>query len=170
MKSGAEQLTKHLAHDPLLKSIEQMWNANPLHDVIPLDWGGHRLGGAYGVVAQLEPARRAASVGGAERNGLRSALDIWNEAGQRWWGQASLDSAEASKGGDRRFAAPEWQDKPVYRALKEVYLLASDWPLKHGEVADMGVGFPSTRLVKWLKSAMAPSRSPFLCLANPRFS
>jgi len=40
MKSGAEQLTEHLAHDPLLKSIEQMWNANPLHEVIPLDWAG----------------------------------------------------------------------------------------------------------------------------------
>jgi polyhydroxyalkanoate synthase subunit PhaC len=26
----------------------------------------------------------------------------------------------------------------VYRTLKEVYLLASDWLLKHGEVADMG--------------------------------
>ena len=37
MKSGAEQLTEHFAHDPLLKSIEQMYNANPLHDVIPLD-------------------------------------------------------------------------------------------------------------------------------------
>jgi len=29
-------------------------------------------------------------------------------------------------------------DNPVYRTLKEVYLLASDWLLKHGEVADMG--------------------------------
>ena len=36
MKSGAEQLTENFAHDPLLKSIEQMYNANPLHDVIPL--------------------------------------------------------------------------------------------------------------------------------------
>ena len=33
--AGAKQLTEDLAHDPLLKSIEQMWNANPLHDVIP---------------------------------------------------------------------------------------------------------------------------------------
>jgi hypothetical protein len=38
--AGAKQLTEDLAHDPLLKSIEQMWNANPLHDVIPLDWAG----------------------------------------------------------------------------------------------------------------------------------
>src|ERR1700730_13957837 len=38
--AGAKQATEDLAHDPLLKSIEQMWNANPLHDVIPLDWAG----------------------------------------------------------------------------------------------------------------------------------
>ena len=27
-----------LASDPLLASIDRMWNANPLHDVIPVDW------------------------------------------------------------------------------------------------------------------------------------
>jgi polyhydroxyalkanoate synthase len=37
LSAGATQLTEHLAHDPLLKSIEQVWNANPLRDVIPLD-------------------------------------------------------------------------------------------------------------------------------------
>ena len=40
LSAGATQLTEHLAHDPLLKSIEQVWNANPLRDVIPLDWAG----------------------------------------------------------------------------------------------------------------------------------
>jgi polyhydroxyalkanoate synthase len=38
LSAGAKQLTEDFAHDPLLKSIEQLWNANPLHDVIPLDW------------------------------------------------------------------------------------------------------------------------------------
>ena len=68
----------------------------------------------------------------------RSALDIWNAAGRRWWGQAGFDTAEAAKVGDKRFAAAEWHGNPLYRTLKEVYLLASDWLLKHREVAEMG--------------------------------
>jgi polyhydroxyalkanoate synthase subunit PhaC len=57
--------------------------------------------------------------------------------GRRWCGQVSPDPAEAAKSGDRRFAAPEWHSNALYRMLKEVYLLASDWLLKHGEVTDM---------------------------------
>ena len=138
LSAGAEQLTEDLAHDPLLKSIEQMWNANPLHDVIPLDWAG--IAWALRTVWLRSLNRPDVLPAFAELNVAvwRSALDIWNEAGRRWWGQASLDPAEAAKGGDKRFAAPEWHGNPVYRTLKEVYLLASDWLLKHGEVADMG--------------------------------
>jgi len=37
LSAGTKQLTEH---DPLLKSIEPVWKANPLHDLIPLDWAG----------------------------------------------------------------------------------------------------------------------------------
>ena len=49
----------------------------------------------------------------------------------------SSDPAEAAKSGDKRFAAPEWHSNALYHTLKEVYLLASDWLLKHAEVVDM---------------------------------
>ena len=39
-------------------------------------------------------------------------------------------AAAASGGADKRFAAPEWQDNPIFRTLKEFYLLASDWLLR----------------------------------------
>ena len=29
-----------LAQDPLMRSMDQMWNANPLREVIPVDWAG----------------------------------------------------------------------------------------------------------------------------------
>ena len=37
---------------------------------------------------------------------------------------------------DKRFAAPEWHTNPVYRTLKEMYLLASDWLLKQADAVD----------------------------------
>jgi polyhydroxyalkanoate synthase len=138
LSAGAKQLTEDFAHDPLLKSIEQLWNANPLHDVIPLDWAG--IAWALRTVWVRSLSRPGVLPAFAELNTAvwRSALDIWNEAGRRWWGQAGFDPAEAAKGGDKRFAAPEWHGNPLYRTLKEVYLLASDWLLKHREVAEMG--------------------------------
>ena len=38
LAGGIEQLHKTLAKDPLLRSVDQMWNANPLRDVVPIDW------------------------------------------------------------------------------------------------------------------------------------
>ena len=76
-------------------------------------------------------ARRPNSTPGS---GRRRSTN-WNEAGQRWWGLAEPAPADAKKGGDKRFAAPEWHENPVYRTLKEMYLLASDWLLEHGQVS-----------------------------------
>ena len=94
----------------------------------------------------------------------RSTLDIWNEAGRRWWGQASLDPGEAAKGGDKRFSAPEWHGNPVYRTLKEGYLLASDWLLKHGEVADMDDA--ERRRLNFHLRQFVDALSPSLCIAS----
>ena len=52
----------------------------------------------------------------------------------------------------------------MYRALKEVYLLASDWLLKHGEVADMGEA-ERLRLNFHLRQ-FVDAMSPALCLAS----
>ena len=160
MKSGTEQLTEHFAHDPLLKSIEQMYNANPLHDVIPLDWAGISWALRTVWLRSLSRPDALPALAGLNVAVWRSTLDIWNEAGRRWWGQASLDPGEA----DKRFAAPEWRSNPVYRTLKDVYLLASDWLLKHGEVPDMDDA-ERQRLNFHLRQ-FVDAMSPALCIAS----
>ncbi|HKH00648.1 MAG TPA: class I poly(R)-hydroxyalkanoic acid synthase, partial [Bradyrhizobium sp.] len=35
---GVKQLEEGLSNDPTLRSIDQMWNANPLREVVPVDW------------------------------------------------------------------------------------------------------------------------------------
>ena len=35
---GVDQLQRSLSQDPTLRSIDQMWNANPLREVVPVDW------------------------------------------------------------------------------------------------------------------------------------
>jgi polyhydroxyalkanoate synthase len=38
LAGGVQQLEEGLRKDPTLRSIDQMWNANPLREVVPIDW------------------------------------------------------------------------------------------------------------------------------------
>ena len=136
---SVRQLQESLSQDPTLRSIDQMWNANPLREVVPIDWA--EIARALRTVWLRSLAKPAAAMAVVElnQNLWRSALDAWQEAGQRWLGVADASPAKgpASASADKRFAAPEWHSNPVYRTLKEVYLLASDWLLKQGDADDM---------------------------------
>ena len=57
LAGGIEQLHKTLAKDPLLRSVDQMWNANPLRDVVPDRLGGGRARPAHGLAALARSAR-----------------------------------------------------------------------------------------------------------------
>ena len=103
--------------DPLLRSVDPMWNANPMREVIPVDWA--EVARALRIVwLRTFPTRRklplppsstptsARRAGGLERG--RAALV----------GEARAPTASRPR---RRQAlrAPEWQANPVYRTLKE---------------------------------------------------
>jgi len=134
LAAGSRQLNEILARDPLLRSIDQMWNANPFREIVPVDWA--EIARALRTVWVQSMARPADAIQAATDLNTRiwqSAIDSWNQAGQRWLGLA--EPVAPGKGGDKRFAAPEWHENPVYRTLKEMYLLASDWLLEHGKSA-----------------------------------
>ena len=136
---GVKQLQETLSKDPTLRSIDQMWNANPLREVVPIDWA--EIARALRTVWLRSLAKResAKTIMDFNQNLWRSALDAWQETGQRWMGilEPSKPEGPASASADKRFAAPEWQTNPAYRLLKEVYLLASDWLLEQGGGDDM---------------------------------
>ena len=132
---GVEQLAGILARDPYLRTIDQVWNSNPLHDVVPVDWAEIARALRWLWLRTLRDPNKAVSAAaqlGADA--LRSAADIWNEWSQRWFGNAPGGGAPSA---DKRFAAPEWQMNPAYSTLKSLYLLASDWLLKQPEGDDL---------------------------------
>ena len=57
MAGGARQIEDLLSKDPTLRSIAEMWNANPLHKVVPLDWA--EIAGALRTVGMRSFARPA---------------------------------------------------------------------------------------------------------------
>jgi len=134
---GLRQLDETLRTDPLLHSIDQMWNANPLRDVVPLDWA--EIVQALRTVwlrSLANPAAAMSSLAELNARAWQSAIETWSEAGKRWWGLASGEPAAGVA--DKRFAAPEWQSNPAYSTLRALYLLASEWLLRQSaEAADL---------------------------------
>ena len=54
-------------------------------------------------------------------------LNVQLEAAKQWsdfW-TGAMSGTPSEKPRDRRFSAPEWQDDPYYRAIRDAYLLAS---------------------------------------------
>jgi polyhydroxyalkanoate synthase len=149
--------------DPLLKTVDSMWNANPLREVIPVDWG--EVARALRIVwmqSLADPATTLASATTLGANVWRAALDAWSEAGKRWLGDRASDTKPAA---DKRFAAPEWQANPVFRTLKESYLLASDWLLQRGK-ASTGLEPAERQRLEFHLRQFVDAMSPTLLLAS----
>ena len=73
----------------------------------------------------LAQAAGEAAIGLAARPA--ELLNVQLEAARQWsdfWSDA-LSGKPSEKPRDRRFSAPEWQDDPYYRAIRDSYLLAS---------------------------------------------
>jgi polyhydroxyalkanoate synthase len=88
-------------------------------------------------------------------------LNVQLEAARQWgdfW-TGALTGKASEKPRDRRFSAPEWQDDPYYRAIRDAYLLASS-QLRDtvGKSADDGSsGAMSRFLLDQYLNAVAPT-------------
>jgi polyhydroxyalkanoate synthase subunit PhaC len=169
--SGATQLGDAVAKAPVLRCMDQMWNANPLRDLVPVDWAG--VAWALRTVwlrslGRPTAAPEAAAAAAELSAGLwRAAVEAWSDAARRWWGDAAGGPASPAHGAaDRRFAAPEWHGNPVYRTLKEAYLLASDWLLRQGAAAAGGMDEAERRRLDFHLRQFVEATSPTLLLAS----
>ncbi len=137
LAGGVKRANETLVNGTLLQSMDQMWNANPLREVIPIDWAEIvRSLRTVWLKSLANPQRSAAATAELSTSMWNAAMSAWNQAGQNWWSGAS-EKAAGKKGGDKRFSGADWQANPVYRTIRDIYLLASDWLLRQGEKLDM---------------------------------
>ncbi len=157
-----------LAHHPVLASIDKVWNANPMRDVIPIDWAG--ITAALRIVSMrslANPARALSIAMNFNAEVLRTAVDVWSDTARRWWGVASGDGATpAATAADKRFAAPDWHDNPAFRMVKDLYLLASDALLQTAK--DPGADNAEQQRINFHLRQFVDAMSPSLMLfSNP---
>ena len=169
---GVQQLGEWLSRDPILFASEKALNANPLHEVIPVDWA--EIARALRTVWLIQLRRPGSVIEAAtefNRKLVQSTVDTWVGAAQRWWGVAPSDAeAPGGKpvgGGDKRFAAPEWQNNPVYQTLKQLYFLASDWLLRHAAEADDMTPAERQRLDFNLRQFVYAMSPTLMLVSNP---
>jgi len=170
LAGGVKQLEEGLSSDPTLRSIDQMWNANPLREVVPIDWAEIARALRTVWLRSLQKPETAKAIVDFNTDLWRSAFQTWHEAGQRWLGLANTTPTQGpvSAGADKRFAAPEWHTNPVYRTLKEVYLLASNWLLEQADAVDDDLDEAERQRITFHLRQFVDAMSPTLMLmSNP---
>lgn len=111
---------------------DQVWQANPLHRLLPMSWGEiTRALITLSARSIADPVHTTAAVVELGQTMWLEAAETWIGTAARWWGLAPAmqQGAEA----DRRFDAPEWEQHPFFRLLKQSYLAFSRYLIQEAE-------------------------------------
>jgi polyhydroxyalkanoate synthase subunit PhaC len=158
-----------IRQDPLLSTVEKLWDANPLQNVLPINWLEiARSLQTLWAREMSDPVRAMQRATEYNRRLFETTMEIWGDAAARFWGLPGQEKEEEEgKKPDKRFTDPEWENNPYYQTLKESYLLASEYLLAEADETDGHDPEEQRRLrfhLKQFVDAMAPVN--FL-LSNP---
>ena len=135
-KKATEAVLRHGASPELLPEMaDQLWRANPLHRLLPISWG--EITRALMTLSARSTADPVHATTAAANLGLtmwREAAETWIGTVAPWWGLAPAAPARPEGAEvDRRFDAPEWEQHPFFRLLKQSYLALSKQLLDEAE-------------------------------------
>src|SRR5215217_9412493 len=127
-----------MANDPLLSAMDKVMDANPLRNIMPLDWLEiTRALQTLWMREMSDPARAMQVATDYNRRLFEKSMDVWSDAMARFWGMPRQEEKEEEGTSDPRFSASEWDLNPFYAMLKETYFLATEYLLNEAqETAD----------------------------------
>jgi polyhydroxyalkanoate synthase len=114
--------------DPWFALIDRLWEANPYSNSVPMDPG--EILGTFQKV-WLDALSNPTRLWTLYSEFVQNYTQLMMAETLRLWGldQESKPVIEPEHG-DKRFNAPDWQQNPVFDALKQSYLLAATTLLK----------------------------------------
>src|SRR5918997_2709475 len=156
-----------IRNDPMLQVVEQLWDANPMQNLLPISWVEiTRALQTLWAREMSDPARATQRATEYNRRLFETTMEVGGDGTARFWGLPREEKEEEGRP-DKRFSEPEWESNPFYQTLKESYLLASEYLLKEADETD-GQDTEEQRRLKFhlrqFVDAMAPVN--FL-LTNP---
>src|SRR6266487_1489299 len=112
--------------DPWVTLIDRLWDANPVSEVVPID-----LGEIVSIFQRvwLDALRNPTRLWGLCSNFALQYSQLMTSATLKFWSKdQNVKPVIEPEAGDKRFSAPDWQQNPVFDALKQSYLLtATTW-------------------------------------------
>ncbi len=167
---GPQEVDTTFEGDPMLATVDRMWRANPLQDVLPINWAEISRSLQTLWMREMSNPQRALQVA-TEYNArtLAATMEVWNTATARMWGLPVPEPSKQAEPGkaDRRFGAPEWESNPFYRTLEQMYLLASEYLLREAERTD-GQDTEEDRKLKFHLKQFVDAMAPVnFLLTNP---
>src|SRR5436309_1640711 len=152
--------------DPWIALIDQLWRANPYSKLVPLDPA--EITRAFQQL-WLDAARNPDRTWANYNEFVQQYTQVMTGTTLKFWGQGKdvEPVIEAGKG-DKRFSAPDWQQNPVFDALKQSYLLAATTLLKSASEVQGLDEHQQRKLVFYLRQfldAISPSNVAF---TNPQ--
>ncbi|UUR06923.1 PHA/PHB synthase family protein [Sphingomonas glaciei] len=98
---------------------------------------------------------------------LTAGAEAWGK-GLEAWGQMLGGMAAAADRKDKRFAAPEWRDNPLFDTIRQSYLAISDQLTKTADEAE-GLDAEAHARLKFLTASFVDAMSPSnFALTNPQ--
>src|SRR5829696_8327561 len=84
-----------MANDPLLSAIDKVWDANPLRNIIPLDWAEITRALRTLWMRELSNPQRAMQVATEYNQRLfQKTMNVWTDATSRFWGLQQREEEE----------------------------------------------------------------------------
>src|SRR6266852_4903686 len=165
IQPGAEQAAEG-EEDPWTTLIDQLWRANPYSRLVPLDPAEiTRAFQQLWLDAVRDPGRSWA----AYSDFVQQYTQVMASAAFTFWGQGQeSEPVITPEKGDKRFSAPDWQQNPVFDALKQSYLLAATTLLKSASEVQGLDEHQLSKLVFYLRQfldAISPTNFTF---TNPQ--
>ena len=129
---------------PIAAAIDQMWQANPLQKLLPVDWEAITQAlSTLGARSMADPVNATTVAAKLNMRLWQEAAETWIGTASRWWGLATpTEDKLRGPAADRRFEAPEWEQHPFFRVLKQCYLAIA---AQLREEADREVPDPTER-------------------------
>ena len=122
----AEALTKaqhRPKEDPWVTFIDRLWDTHPLSTMMPIDFGE-----ILSVFQQvwLDALSNPTRMLGLYSNFVQQYTQVMTSSALKFWGlDRESKPVIEPEAGDKRFSAPDWQQNPLFDALKQYYLLTT---------------------------------------------
>src|SRR6266851_2659700 len=165
VQASAEQAVED-GNDAWTALIDQLWKANPYSNLVPLDPA--EITRAFQQI-WLDAARHPGHAWTAYSDFVQQYTQVMASAALTSWGrdQQSKPVVEPEKR-DKRFSAPDWQQNPLFDALKQSYLLAATTLLKSASEVQGLDAHQQRKLVFYLRQFLDAISPTNLAFTNPQ--